>query len=41
MGLGLFLAHSIITRFAGEDRLHNRDGGGVTTRIRLPLSKAM
>ena len=41
MGLGLFLAHSIITRFAGEVRLHNRDGGGVTTRIRLPLSKAM
>lgn len=41
MGLGLFLAHSIISRFAGEVRLHNRDGGGVTTRIRLPLSKAM
>mgnify|MGYP000253332751 CR=1 FL=1 len=39
--LGLFPAHSIITRFAGEVRLHNRDGGGVTTRIRLPLSKAM
>ena len=41
MGLGLFLAHSIISRFAGEVRLLNRDGGGVTTRIRLPLSKAM
>jgi two-component system sensor histidine kinase RegB len=41
MGLGLFLAHSIISRFAGEVRLHNREGGGVTTRIRLPLSKAI
>jgi two-component system sensor histidine kinase RegB len=41
MGLGLFLAHSIISRFAGEVRLLNRDGGGVTTRIRLPLSKAV
>ncbi len=39
MGLGLFLAHSIISRFAGEVRLINRDGGGVTTRIRLPLTK--
>jgi two-component system sensor histidine kinase RegB len=41
MGLGLFLAHSIISRFAGEVRLHNREGGGVTTRIRLPLSKSI
>ncbi|WP_126452663.1 ATP-binding protein [Sulfuriflexus mobilis] len=41
MGLGLFLAHSIITRFAGEVRLFNREGGGVTTRIRLPLSKTV
>lgn len=41
MGLGLFLAHSIISRFAGEVRLLKREGGGVTTSIRLPLSKAM
>jgi two-component system sensor histidine kinase RegB len=41
MGLGLFLAYSIISRFAGEVRLFNRDGGGVTTLVRLPLSKAI
>lgn len=38
MGLGLFLAHSIVGRFAGEVRLLRREGGGVSTRIRLPLS---
>lgn len=41
MGLGLFLAHSIISRFAGEVRLLNREGGGVTTFIHLPLTKAV
>ena len=40
MGLGLFLAHSIINRFAGDVHLVNRAGGGVTTRIRLPLTVA-
>jgi len=38
MGLGLFLADSIINRFGGNVHLVNRDGGGVTTRIHLPLS---
>jgi len=38
MGLGLFLADSIINRFGGDVRLANRDGGGVTTRIHLPLT---
>jgi len=40
MGLGLFLADSIINRFSGEVHLVKRDGGGVTTRIRLPLTDA-
>ena len=39
MGLGLFLAHAIIKRFSGEVRLVNREDGGLSTRIRLPLSK--
>lgn len=38
MGLGLYLAHSIISRFGGKVRLYNRHGGGVTTHIELPLS---
>lgn len=40
LGLGLFLSHSIIGRFGGEVKLFNRQGGGVTTRIVLPLTAA-
>ena len=39
LGLGLFLAHSTITRFGGSVHLFNRDGGGACTRIILPLTK--
>ncbi len=37
LGLGLYLAHSIIGRFGGEITLRERMHGGLTTRIRLPL----
>ncbi len=39
LGLGLFLAHSIISRFGGSVTLHNRPGGGVRTSIRLPFAR--
>ena len=38
LGLGLFLAHATLHRFGGSVRLHNREGGGVCTRLTLPLS---
>ena len=38
LGLGLFLAHSVINRCGGSVSLHNRQGGGVTTHISLPLT---
>lgn len=37
LGLGLFLSHAIIERFGGTVNLINRDGGGMTTRIAIPL----
>jgi two-component system sensor histidine kinase RegB len=40
LGLGLFLSHSIISRFGGQVKLYNRKGGGVTTHITLPLTSA-
>ena len=38
LGLGLFLAHASIQRLGGDVKLFERDGGGVCTEIRLPLS---
>ena len=38
LGLGLFLAHATLHRFGGSVRLYNREGGGVCTRLTLPLS---
>ena len=38
LGLGLFLAHTTISRLGGSVRLFNRDGGGACTRVILPLS---
>lgn len=38
LGLGLFLAHATLNRFGGSVRLYNREGGGVCTRLTLPLS---
>lgn len=37
LGLGLFLSHAIIERFGGSVSLINREGGGMITRIVLPL----
>lgn len=37
LGLGLFLSHAIIERFSGEVQFYNRDGGGMTVRITLPV----
>ena len=37
LGLGLFLAHASIERLGGNVMLFNRQGGGVCTRIILPL----
>ncbi len=41
MGLGLFLAYSVIHRLGGEIQLTNRNGGGVSTAITLPLQKLL
>jgi len=37
LGLGLFLTHSIISRFGGNVQLFNRSHGGVSTTISLPV----
>jgi two-component system, sensor histidine kinase RegB len=39
-GLGLFLANATVERMGGRVRLFNREGGGATTEIVLPLSAA-
>lgn len=36
-GLGLFLANATLERLGGSVRLFNRDGGGATTEVTLPL----
>jgi two-component system, sensor histidine kinase RegB len=36
-GLGLFLANATIERIGGKVRLFNREGGGATTEVILPL----
>ena len=38
-GLGLFLANATIERMGGRVRLFNREGGGATTEVILPLPK--
>ena len=37
LGLGLFLAHRVLERFGGRVRLEDRPGGGLVTRLTLPL----
>jgi len=37
LGIGLFLTHSIISRFGGNVQLFNRSHGGVSTVISLPV----
>ncbi len=41
MGLGLFLAYSVIHRLGGEVVLENRAGGGASTVVTLPLGKLL
>ncbi|MBI5889322.1 MAG: HAMP domain-containing histidine kinase [Nitrosomonadales bacterium] len=36
-GLGLFLANATMERLGGSVRLTNREGGGATTEVKLPL----
>ena len=36
-GLGLFLANATLERLGGSVRLSNRDGGGATTEVMLPV----
>ncbi|MBI4938076.1 MAG: HAMP domain-containing histidine kinase [Nitrosomonadales bacterium] len=38
-GLGLFLANATVERMGGKVRLFNREGGGATTEIILPLEQ--
>ena len=38
-GLGLFLVNAALRRFGGTLSLSNRDGGGVCTRVTLPLAR--
>ena len=37
MGLGLYVAKEIVVAHGGSIRAHNRDGGGASVEIRLPL----
>jgi two-component system, sensor histidine kinase RegB len=38
-GLGLFLANATMERLGGSVRLTNREGGGATTKVSLPLRR--
>lgn len=38
-GLGLFLANATLERLGGSVSLSNREGGGATTEVTLPLAK--
>ena len=38
-GLGLFLANATLERLEGSVRLSNREGGGATTEVKLPLRR--
>ncbi len=39
-GLGLFLANATIERMGGTVRLYNREAGGATTELTLPIAVA-
>ena len=38
-GLGMFLANATLERLGGSVRLSNREGGGATTEVTLPLRR--
>lgn len=40
-GIGLFLAHAVVERFGGRIVLANREGGGSTIRVELPLGRLL
>jgi len=40
-GLGVFLAHAVIERLGGTLSINNRDGGGASVKILLPLKLLM
>ncbi|VAW90046.1 Sensor histidine kinase PrrB (RegB) [hydrothermal vent metagenome] len=40
-GLGIFLAHAVIERLGGTLSINNRDGGGASVKILLPLKLLM
>ena len=40
-GLGLFLANATVERMGGKVRLFNREGGGATTEVILPLEQGL
>lgn len=37
MGLGLSVVHTIVTRLGGQISAYNRNGGGATFRVKLPV----
>jgi two-component system sensor histidine kinase MprB len=37
MGLGLYVAREIVAAHGGTIHAHNRDGGGATLEVRLPI----
>jgi two-component system sensor histidine kinase RegB len=39
-GLGLMLANATIERLGGKVRLFNRDGGGATTEVIIPIASS-
>lgn len=39
IGIGLFLANATLERFGGTVKLFNREGGGATTQVLLPLER--
>lgn len=39
-GLGLFLANATLERMGGSVRLSNREGGGATTEVTIPLRRS-
>jgi two-component system sensor histidine kinase RegB len=40
-GLGLFLANATVERLGGRVRLYNREAGGATTELTLPVIKGL
>jgi signal transduction histidine kinase len=38
LGLGLFIAYTVIKRLGGAVHLYNRESGGVCARLELPLA---